>query len=81
MSHFIGEQFGLPVAVESLRALRKAGPSGQVVTISAADPLNLAGVILPGDRIPSLGGKLLRFRDGVLQDDTRTNVVAIAADR
>jgi len=81
VSHFIGEQFGLPVAVESLRALRKAGPSGHVVTISAADPLNLAGVILPGERIPSLGGKLLRFRDGVLQDDTLTNVVAIAGDR
>jgi ATP-dependent Lhr-like helicase len=81
VSHFIGEQFGLPVAVESLRALRKAGPSGQVVTISAADPLNLAGVILPGERIPSLSGKLLRFRDGVLQDDTLTNVVAISGDR
>jgi ATP-dependent Lhr-like helicase len=51
------------------------------VTISAADPLNLAGVILPGERIPSLSGKLLRFRDGVLQDDTLTNVVAISGDR
>jgi len=81
VSHFIGEQFGLPVAVESLRALRKAGPSGQVVTISAADPLNLTGVILPGERIASLSGKLLRFRDGVLQDDTLTNVVAISGDR
>src|SRR6185503_6830744 len=54
VSHFVGEQFAVPIAVESLRALRKAGPSGQLVTISAADPLNLVGVILPGERVPAL---------------------------
>src|SRR5207302_239737 len=51
---FLGEQFALPVAVESLRATRKLPPTGELVTISAADPLNLVGVVVPGERIPTL---------------------------
>jgi len=61
----IGEQFALPVAVESLRAMRHAAPTGQTVTISAADPLNLVGVLVPGERVPAISGHLVRFRDGV----------------
>ena len=48
VSGFLGEQFALPMAVESLRAARKQEPSGETVTISAADPLNLAGILAPG---------------------------------
>ena len=77
VSGFIGEQFALPAAVESFRALRNAGPSGQVVTVAAADPLNLVGVILPGDRVPANAGRFLRFRDGVPIDD-RAAVASIA---
>jgi ATP-dependent Lhr-like helicase len=62
---FLGEQFALPVAVESLRAMRKNDPSGEVVTISAADPLNLVGVLLPGERVAALSGKVVTFRDGM----------------
>jgi ATP-dependent helicase Lhr and Lhr-like helicase len=65
VSGFIGEQFALPVAVESLRALRHAPRSEEIVTLSAADPLNLVGVIVPGERVPSLSGRFLRFKDGV----------------
>ncbi len=65
VSGFIGEQFALPVAVESLRALRKLEPSGETVTVSAADPLNLAGIILPGERVPAISGKTVTYRDGV----------------
>ena len=65
---FIGEQFALPVAVESLRAMRQAPPTGQIVTLSAADPLNLAGVIVPGDRVTAISGRFVRFRDGVALD-------------
>jgi len=65
VSGFVGEQFAVPIAVDSVRALRQAGPSGQVIAISAADPLNLTGVVLPGERIPTQGTRLLRFRDGV----------------
>ena len=47
VSGFLGEQFALPVAVESLRATRKLSNLGEAVTISAADPLNLVGVSCP----------------------------------
>ncbi|MGH9486928.1 MAG: DEAD/DEAH box helicase [Terriglobales bacterium] len=52
VSGFAGEQYALPQAVEALRAVRKlAETSG--ARISAADPLNLAGILLPGERIPA----------------------------
>ena len=62
---FLGEQFALPVAVESLRATRKLRPTGELVTISAADPLNLVGVIVPGERVPAISGRYVSYRDGV----------------
>jgi ATP-dependent Lhr-like helicase len=65
VSGFLGEQFALPMAVESLRAARKTAPYGELVTISAADPLNFTGILLPGERVSSLSGKCVTFRDGV----------------
>ena len=62
---FVGEQFALPVAVESLRAHRKLPLSGERVTIAAADPLNLVGIVVPGERIPAISGRSVTFRDGV----------------
>ena len=62
---FIGEQFALPMAVESLRATRDSKAAGETVTISAADPLNLVGIILPGGRVSAVSGKFLTLRDGV----------------
>ena len=62
---FLGEQFALPEAVESLRAMRNVPASGETVTISAADPLNLVGFIVPGERVPAISGKFVTFRDGV----------------
>jgi len=62
---FLGEQFALPVAVESVRAERKLPLSGETITISAADPLNLVGILLPGERVPAISGKTVSFRDGV----------------
>ena len=68
---FLGEQFALPVAVESLRAHRKLpqNTQGERVVIAAADPLNLVGIIVPGDRIPAISGKSVTFRDGVWDAD------------
>jgi ATP-dependent Lhr-like helicase len=69
VSGFTGEQFALPEAVESLRALRKSsgsGAAGQEIKLSAADPLNLAGVILPGPRIPAQPWNFVVFRDGMV---------------
>ena len=62
---FLGEQFALPEAVESLRAMRNLAVSGEVVTVSAADPLNLVGLIVPGERVPAISGRYVSFRDGV----------------
>jgi len=51
---FLGEQFALPVAVESVRALRKLDAAQGTVTLSAADPLNLVGILVPGERVPAI---------------------------
>jgi len=67
VSGFVGEQFALPLAVDSLRAIRKLEPCGEIVTLSAADPLNLAGIIVPGERISAISREPVTFRDGVLQ--------------
>jgi len=61
---FLGEQFALPVALESLRAARHLEPTDEIVTLSAADPLNLAGIIVPGERVPAISGKTITLRDG-----------------
>jgi ATP-dependent Lhr-like helicase len=67
---FLGEQFALPVAVESLRATRKLALTGETVVLSAADPLNLVGILLPGERIPAISGKTVTFRDGAAVNET-----------
>ena len=62
---FLGEQFALPVAVESLRAMRGLPLSGESMTLSAADPLNLVGILVPGERVPAISGKTVSYRDGI----------------
>ncbi|MCB1735516.1 MAG: DEAD/DEAH box helicase [Gammaproteobacteria bacterium] len=62
---FAGEQYALPEAVKALRAARNAERKGTLVSISAADPLNLTGVLLPGARVPAQAGNRILFRDGV----------------
>ena len=65
VSGFIGEQFALPEAMETMRNVRKAEPEGKVVVLSACDPLNLAGVLTPGPKVPAILGNRVAFRDGV----------------
>jgi ATP-dependent Lhr-like helicase len=76
---FLGEQFALPVAVESVRALRKLPPSGETITLSAADPLNLIGIVVPGERVPAISGRSLTLRDGVAVSDSSTTTVVDSA--
>ena len=64
VSGFVGEQFALPVAVESLRATRNLPRVNQVVTVSAADPLNLVGILLPGERVAAISGNSVSYVDG-----------------
>ncbi|UCH90574.1 MAG: DEAD/DEAH box helicase, partial [Nitrospirota bacterium] len=68
---FTGEQFALPEAVEALRAVRRDSQAGaQDIRLSPADPLNLVGIILPGDRISSHTSQPILFRDGVQVPDS-----------
>jgi ATP-dependent Lhr-like helicase len=65
VSGMSGEQFALPEAVDRLREVRRAAPGGELVAISAADPLNLAGIINAGDRVRAATSTRIVYRDGV----------------
>ena len=58
VSGFLGEQFAVPIAVESLRALRNRSAPATGVTVAAVDPLNLVGIVIPGERVPAVTGKV-----------------------
>ena len=59
-----GEQFALPGAVTRLRAIRRSERTASLVSISAADPLNLTGIVTPGERVPALAGNRILYEDG-----------------
>src|SRR5207244_9984088 len=61
-----GEQFALPEAVARIRAVRRAPAAGELIGISAADPLNVTGYLLPGERVPALASNRIVFEDGVV---------------
>jgi ATP-dependent Lhr-like helicase len=65
VSGMAGEQFALPDAVERLREMRRSGADDRLTMISAADPLNLTGIITPGDRIRTAQGNRIVYRNGV----------------
>jgi ATP-dependent Lhr-like helicase len=82
VSGFLGEQFALGMAVESLRAMRNRQPTGELITLSAADPLNLVGIVVPGERIPVNSARVVAFRDGVAAEpDERANVIRMPLAR
>ncbi|MEA2238849.1 MAG: ATP-dependent helicase Lhr and Lhr-like helicase [Thermoanaerobaculia bacterium] len=60
-----GEQFALPDAVERLREIRRSAPDGRLIVISAADPLNLIGILTTGERIRAIPGTRIAYRDGI----------------
>ena len=64
VSRFSGEQFALPEAVGELRRIRRTARAGRIVTLSAADPLNLTGLVTPGDRVSSTAAREVDYRDG-----------------
>ena len=59
-----GEQFALPHAVERLREIRRAPADGGLTIVSAADPLNLVGIVTAGERIRTAGRTWIVYRDG-----------------
>jgi ATP-dependent Lhr-like helicase len=60
-----GEQFALPEAVGLLRAARNRERTGQLVALSAVDPANLTGLVMPGPRVPAIRGNRVLYQDGV----------------
>ena len=61
----VGEQFALPEAIAPLRAVRKRAETNELVCLSGCDPLNLVGTVLVGDKVPSLAGSRVLYRDGM----------------
>ena len=59
-----GEQFALPEAIGMLRAIRRAGAQDSLISVSAADPLNLVGIIIPGPRITAHTSNRILYHDG-----------------
>ncbi|HEX6495057.1 MAG TPA: DEAD/DEAH box helicase [Acidobacteriaceae bacterium] len=91
VSGFQGEQFALPQAVESLRESRKAESHPEslreahkqevatvTVTIAAADPANLVGIVVPGERPPATAGRTAQFRGGHFVSDLGVTPAEIA---
>ena len=62
---FSGEQYALPEAIGLLRAVRREHGAGELVAVSGADPLNLVGILTPGDVVPALATNRILYRDGV----------------
>jgi ATP-dependent Lhr-like helicase len=60
-----GEQFALPEAVGLVRSIRRAPAVEAMISVSAADPLNLVGIITPGGRITAHTSNRVLYRDGV----------------
>jgi ATP-dependent Lhr-like helicase len=60
-----GEQFALPEAIGLLRSFRDRRPNGELIVLSAADPLNLIGLLTPGPRIAAIAANRILLRDGL----------------
>jgi ATP-dependent Lhr-like helicase len=65
VSGFGGEQFASPEALESLRASRHT-VSEDIINVAGGDPMNLAGIVLPGARVPAIPGRCIQFRNGLI---------------
>jgi ATP-dependent Lhr-like helicase len=77
VSGFVGEQYALPEAVERLRAVRREPRRGTTLRLSACDPLNLTGTILPGPRVPALRTQFVTYCDGALAESSELPSAAL----
>ena len=62
---FSGEQFATAEAVQLLRSIRRTEVDGSMISVSAADPLNLMGIVTPGGRLSAAAANRVLYRDGV----------------
>jgi ATP-dependent Lhr-like helicase len=80
VSGAFGEQFALEEAAEGLRAARSKS-SDAVVDLSAADPLNLVGILLPGERVAAIPGRQVQLRNGGVEGEATVSPSGIPALR
>ncbi|MGH8244290.1 MAG: Lhr family helicase [Steroidobacteraceae bacterium] len=64
VSGFAGEQFALPEAADLLKSFSR-DPDVDRISISATDPLNLVGIVAPGEKVPALSANRVLFEQGV----------------
>ncbi len=62
---FSGEQYALPTAVDQLKRVRRVARTGERVVVNATDPLNLVGIIVPGETVPAVRTNHVEYVDGV----------------
>ncbi len=78
---FVGEQYALPEAVDALRSTRRRERTGEIVRVSAVDPLNLVGILTPGPRVPALRTNVVIYRDGLPISDAPDTLPGARATR
>ncbi|MFN2547774.1 MAG: DEAD/DEAH box helicase, partial [Myxococcales bacterium] len=71
---FSGEQFALPEAVDALRAVRRLAKDGERISLSACDPLNFAGILTPGARIPAQPQNRVVYLDGIPEESAARQI-------
>jgi ATP-dependent Lhr-like helicase len=79
VSGFGGEQFALPEAVESLRMGRHL-PGQDEIRVAGADPMNLAGIVVPGAKVAAVPGRWVRFAGGKVLEDAESTPVSREID-
>jgi ATP-dependent Lhr-like helicase len=84
VSGMSGEQFALPDAVERLREVRRAHADDRLIVISAADPLNLTGIVTAGERLRAVAANRIVYRNGVplaaMEGDFLKSLAAVEPD-
>jgi len=60
-------------------AVRKQRPAGETIRLSAADPLNLTSIVLPGPRIPAIPANSVTYLDGAVAPGTASPEAAWSA--
>jgi ATP-dependent Lhr-like helicase len=65
VSGFSGEQYALPAAADQLARIRRQPKTGEAVVVNATDPLNLVGLVVPGQTVQAVRTKRVTYIDGV----------------
>jgi ATP-dependent helicase Lhr and Lhr-like helicase len=58
--------------------MRKLDAGQETITLSAADPLNLVGILVPGDRVPAISGNSVTYQNGIVTHPS-SDIAAVAS--